>query len=90
MNKQKWELAREQEFNFLKTLKLPASYFEGYVDEVMDKIEEEFNTQYRKNQEIDDPHIFNEIDKWEFMSWVGDNYNIKGNTEVRIRHYFVP
>ena len=87
MNKQKWELAQEQEFNFLKTLKLPASYFKGYVHEIMDKIEDEFITQYRENQEIDDPYIFNAIDEWEFMDWVKDNYNIKWDEEIR--HYFV-
>ena len=55
---------------------------------IMDKIEDEFNTQYRENQEIDDPYIFNVIDEWEFMDWVKDNYNIKWDEEIR--HYFVP
>lgn len=89
MNKQKqWELVEKQEFNFLKTLELPASYFEGYVDEVINRIEEEFNAQYRENQEIDDPSIFNLIDEWEFMDWVKDNYNIKWDQETR--NYFIP
>ena len=88
MNKRKWKLIEEQEFNFLKTLKLPASYFEGYVDEVINRIEEEFNTQYRESQEIEDPSIFNIIDEWEFMNWVKDNYNIKWDKETR--NYFIP
>ena len=87
LSDEEWKALQEQEFNFLKSLRLPAGFFEGYVDEVMDFIEDNYGSKYREEQEIEDPFIFNTIGDWEFLDWVRDNYGVKYREEIR--HYFV-
>ena len=84
---EEWMALQDQEFNFLESLKLPAGFFDGYVNDVMNFIEDAYGEKYKEEQKIEDPYIFNVIDEWEFLNWVRDNYGIKYREEVR--HYFV-
>ena len=80
----KWKIQQEQEFKFLQKLDLPADFFKGYVDEIMDFIEDTYGDKYRFEQQIEDPYIFNHIGEWEFIDWVKDKYGIFFGEEIRL------
>lgn len=87
LSNEEFKALQKQEFDFLKRLKLPGGFFDGYADEVMGFIEEVYKEKYKEEQEIEDVCIFNCITEWEFLDWVRDNYGIKFGEEIR--HYFV-
>lgn len=82
------ELAKKQEFAFLESISFDIGYFEGYVDEVMERIEVEYGDEYRKSQVIKDNNIFNWINENEFLNWVVEQFPPIRFGE-KVRRYFM-
>ena len=87
VTEEEWMALQEQEFNFLESLKLPAGFFDGYVSDVMNFIEDAYEEKYQREQKIKDPFIFNTIGEYDFMDWVYRKYKIANGEEIR--YYFI-